>query len=313
MGSAHEVSNFYCTKFIPTLIDVPFSIVFLTVMYMMSPPMMMVPLICGIMIIAAQILVHSKINHAILDQHKLHQEKNHRLVEMINGFSTIKHMVAEKVFSKKWRSISARSNMQNADLQFSFQFVAHINQSIMMLNTVLLMAVGVYQINLHNLSIGALIAISILSSRILSPLVGIGEIIAKTPKIIHQKDDAEQFVSGDEAREEGDQKISLKGNILIKNTSLHIDKKVVLNECNLYIEGHENIAIVGPSGAGKTSLLKMISGQNIPTMGEIFYDHYDGKNLDSSFLKKQISVVDQYPYFFEGTLKENLVMGKKNP
>lgn len=311
MNSAHEVSNFYCTKLIPTAIDLPFSLAFLGIIYMLSPAMMMVPLMCGLAIIGVQIVLHSKINHAIMDHHKNAQDKNHSLVEIINGFTTIKHMVAQKIFSKKWYDISAKANMQNADLQFSYQFVGHINQSIMMLNTVLLMAVGVYQINLNNMSIGALIAVSILSSRILSPLIGIGEVAAKMPKILHQKDDAENFVSEENILCGGDQKVSLKGNILFKNISLQIDKKTILKECNFLVENHEKIAIVGPSGAGKSSLLKMAAAQYIPTMGEIFYDHYDRKNLDQNFMQKQIAVVDQYPYFFEGTLKENLTMGRK--
>ena len=239
MSSAHEVSNFYCTKLIPTAIDLPFSLAFLGIIYMLSPAMMMVPLICGIVIIGVQILLHSKINHAIMDHHKNAQDKNHRLVEIINGFATLKHLVAQKLFSKKWYDISAKANMQNADLQFSYQFVAHINQSIMMLNTVLLMVVGVYQVNLNNMSIGALIAVSILSARILSPLIGIGEVIAKMPKILHQKNDTEKFVSEGENICGGDQKISLKGNVLLKNISLQIDKKAILKECNLLVDNHE--------------------------------------------------------------------------
>jgi|GEM_PF-4754973 len=181
LGLAHEVSQFYCTKLLPTVIDLFFVFFFFGVVYSLSPAMMMVPLTCGLVIIAMQFVLITRLNH-ITAAHQVNQrQRNHNLIGIINGFSTIKHLNVFKIFNKKWRNTSHQYAQHNFNVYFATAFSNLTIQSIMMLNTIFIMIVGVYQINVNQLSIGALIAISILSSRILAPLVNIGDIIAKLP------------------------------------------------------------------------------------------------------------------------------------
>jgi len=99
--------------------------------------------------------------------------------------------------------------------------------------------------------------------------------------------------------------------MLVKDISFSLEDRPILHDCSLYIEAKEKIALVGASGAGKTTLLKNLSMEYAPSKGVLFFDHYNAMHLDETFAKNQISVVEQYPYFFEGTLRENLSIGQK--
>lgn len=311
LSLAHEVSQFYCTKLMPTLIDLAFVVVFFAIMYNLSPALMLVPLFCGVLIILAQLVLVSRLNH-VRTQYQVNQkQRNHNLIELTSGFSTIKNLNVFKNFYKKWHTTAHDYSEQNFKLNFSNAFCNLVIQSIMTINTIVIMIVGVYQINDNHLSSGALIAINILSSRTLSPLVSIGEIIAGFPKILYQKNAIEKFIGTDIIDNSTDYKHQLQGNFFIKNVSYEINNNKILHECSLYVEANEKIALIGPSGAGKTTLLNILSMANIPTTGSLFFDNHNSLHLNECFIKNQIAVVEQYPYFFERTLKENLSMGRK--
>jgi ATP-binding cassette subfamily B protein/ATP-binding cassette subfamily C protein LapB len=312
LSLAHEVSQFYCTKLIPTMIDLIFCVVFFALLYALSPALMLVPLFCGVLIIVTQLILVSKLNH-IRTQYQVNQkERNHNLIELTSGFSTIKNLNVFKLFYKKWHDTSHDYSEQNFKLNFANAFSNLFIQTIMTLNTVFIMIVGVYQINLNNLSAGALIAISILSARTLTPLVGIGEIIAGFPKIVHQKNAIENFLGG-QTTDDVDNlyKRQLLGNMFLKNVSYEVNKNKILKECSLYVEPKEKIALIGPSGAGKTTLLNIFAMEYVPTNGNLFFDNHNSTHLNEYFTKNQIAVVEQYPYFFERSLRENLSMGRK--
>lgn len=310
LSLAHEISQFYCTKLIPVLIDLTFVIVFFAIIYSLSPALTLVPFSCGVLIIATQIILISRFNH-IKTQFQINQkERNHHLVELTSGFSTIKNLNIFKLFHKRWTLMAQKYSKQNFQFHFSHHLSGIFIQSIMMLNTVLIMVVGVYQINLVSLSTGALIAISILSSRILTPLVNIGEIIATLPKILHQKNEIEDFL-GDEVTSDNAHhyKRTLKGTILLKDVSYKIKQNHIIKNCSLYIEANEKVALVGPSGAGKTTLLNLLSMEYSASQGCLFFDNHNSVHLNEYFTKNQISIVEQYPHFFERTLKENMSLG----
>jgi len=72
----------------------------------------------------------------------------------------------------------------------------------------------------------------------------------------------------------------------------------------------ETIAFVGPSGAGKTTLVKLLVGLYQPSDGKIFYDEIDGKEIDPTGLREQIGMVTQDTQLFAGSIKENLLFVK---
>lgn len=104
----------------------------------------------------------------------------------------------------------------------------------------------------------------------------------------------------------------IKGNIKFENVGFQYEKngEDILKNINLSIDSGKNIAIVGPSGTGKTTICNLIPRFYDVTNGKILLDGMDIRQIKISDLRKNIGIVQQEVYLFSGTIFENIVYGK---
>ena len=103
----------------------------------------------------------------------------------------------------------------------------------------------------------------------------------------------------------------LKGQISINNVSFAYDGKTeILKDLTLYIEAGKTVSFVGPTGAGKSTIAKLISRFYDPTKGSITLDGTDLKEISFSSLHSQLGIVPQEPFLFHGTIRENILFSK---
>ena len=107
---------------------------------------------------------------------------------------------------------------------------------------------------------------------------------------------------------------NVRGKIEFKNVSFsyETDKKLVLADLNLLVKSGESVALVGPSGGGKTTLCSLIPRFYEITQGEITIDGYNVKDVTLNSLRENIGVVAQDVYLFSGSVRENIAYGKRN-
>lgn len=107
--------------------------------------------------------------------------------------------------------------------------------------------------------------------------------------------------------------INIKGNIEFKNVNFGYNKnKTIINNFNLKIKPNQKIAIVGPTGAGKTTIVKLLMNYYDLIDGNIYLDRIDINDLSKEKLRNNIGMVLQDPWIFEGTIYENVAYGKKD-
>jgi len=105
----------------------------------------------------------------------------------------------------------------------------------------------------------------------------------------------------------------LTGNISLKNLSFSYPTRpneLVLNKINVEISANQLIALVGPSGAGKTTLASLILHLHHPQTGQLFFDEKDSHDYPLSVLRNQIALVPQDIFLFGGSIRENIAYGK---
>jgi subfamily B ATP-binding cassette protein MsbA len=107
-------------------------------------------------------------------------------------------------------------------------------------------------------------------------------------------------------------KLSIKGEVEFDNVSFSYGGERVLKEINLKIREGEVLAIVGPSGGGKSTLVNLIPRAYDPSKGVVRIDGFDVKKLDLKTLRAQIGVVPQDVIMFNGTIRENIAYGRKD-
>ncbi len=106
----------------------------------------------------------------------------------------------------------------------------------------------------------------------------------------------------------------VKGDVLFNDVSFRYKEgnKDVISKLNLKVKPGESIALVGPSGGGKTTLCSLIPRFYDATDGEILIDGIDIKSVTLRSLREQIGMVAQDVYLFSGTIKENIAYGKED-
>lgn len=107
----------------------------------------------------------------------------------------------------------------------------------------------------------------------------------------------------------------IKGEVEFKNVSFSYpdDKEsLIIEDINFTVKAGERIALVGPTGAGKTTIINLLSRFYDPIKGSILVDGYDIKELSTASLRKQLGIMTQDSFLFSGTIKENLIYGCEN-
>jgi len=104
----------------------------------------------------------------------------------------------------------------------------------------------------------------------------------------------------------------IKGDVQFDNVSFHYsdDDQLVLNGINLNIPAGETVALVGKTGAGKTTIIKLLSRFHDPTSGRVLVDGHDLSRVTQSSLREQMGIVLQDPFLFSGTVRENIRFGR---
>lgn len=104
----------------------------------------------------------------------------------------------------------------------------------------------------------------------------------------------------------------IQGNVRFDHVSFHYsdDPAIVLNDIDLHIEPGETVALVGETGAGKSTLIKLLARFHDPTSGRILVDGYDLRSVTQNSLRSQMGIVLQDPFLFNGTVNENIRFGK---
>jgi len=186
----------------------------------------------------------------------------------------------------------------------------NLSQTIVQMVTMLVLIVGVFEIANKNLSVGGLIAISILASRAMVPIIQTSMMAIKFKEIKESLDNINEFwhlpLENDKNIEIG--LGSIKGNIEFNKVEFFYrnNKYPSLSDCNIKIRSGEKVGIIGQTGAGKSTFLRLLTGLDTPTKGSIYLDGHDLSTIHPVEIRQNIGVMPQEPFLFSGTLKENI-------
>lgn len=306
-----DIRDFFCQKLVPTLVDAPFVLTFLLAIFLISPPMAVVVLVIGLLVIGVQFGFHKVIHHVMMRQQRATYAKQNVLVETLHGRDTIRQLGAYHLISDKWQRVSNEAAMASADMATWHGVMHHLCTALMTLDSVLLIIVGVYEIHDGNLSVGGLLAVNLLAGRALSPLLSIGAILAKWPHMLSEMRTIESVLALPVELASAEEPFVLQGALAVQQVSVKYAGHALpsLSEASFAMPKGQKLALVGPSGAGKTTLLKTLSAEVPLASGLIRWDERDIRHLPPAELRAQMGIVDQYPYFFARSLRENLLLG----
>ncbi|WP_343595975.1 type I secretion system permease/ATPase [Acinetobacter sp.] len=295
--------------------DLPFFLLFLCIFWIIGGNLFWVILLIVPLMIIPAIIAQKKL--AILSQQGMRESaiRNAILVEAVQGIEEIKLLRAEQRFQNQWHhmnQVSADVGMQQRKIT---GWLNAWTAKLQGLTYAIIVLVGCFAVIDGSMTTGALVACSILSSRMLAPISQITAVLGRWQQVKVAKkglDDLMQKPVDHPERSNMIQKNNIRGDYQFSNVIFKYnedDNQAILNIPNLHIKAGEKIAILGRNGAGKSSLLQLLSGMQTTTQGSITLDHIEMSLLDPDDIRRDMTLLNQGAHLFYGTIRENLKLG----
>ena len=313
-----QLRSFYTSTTLFTLIDLPFGLVFLAVMMAIASPWVaLVPLLFGLVGIAIGISSRQTIHQFASDSAAYSNAKTGLLVEAVEGIETIKAGAGAPKFLARWMAVNHHTIKSDAQMRRFMDGLGYLCATIQQLSYAGLIMVGALLVMQGSMTMGALIACSILSGRVLAPIMAL-------PGLLVQQGQAMAALRGIEAI------YQLKTDTHGISRPLapdHVQGHFKISDAKFSYPGHppalvvpklniqrgEHIAILGPIGAGKSTLLRLLSGLYVPQEGQVLLDGLDLAHISRQVVSQKIGYLQQDHRLFQGSLRDNLLIGLPDP
>lgn len=248
-------------------------------------------------------------------------KKGQDLLAKVNGLTEedlTNHQVI-KAFKKedKIYKIFKEENDNLAKTTWVSNFIAGLLHPIMLfmgnLGYVIVAIMGAVFVTLGKITVGNIQSFITYARNFTNPIANFASIVTELQRMVASINRVYLFLDEKEEEKTLNKETieNVKGNIEFKHVRFGYDEnKIIIKDFNLKVKKGEKIAIVGPTGSGKSTLVKLLMRFYDINSGEILIDKVNIKNIDRSDLRNMFGMVLQDTWLFSGTIMENLKYGK---
>lgn len=313
LRSFETVRDFIASSTVTALIDLPFALLFLIVIAWIDWPMLFPGLVGMGLVITYSLMVQGKMHDLAETTYRAGAMRNASLVETLVGLETLKALGAEGIMQRKWERSAAFLSRVSTQLRLLAASTINSTLWIQQFVTIALIVIGAYRIGLGELTLGGLIACSMLVSRVMGPLSQMAGLMTNYHNAVTSLTSLDKIMAQEVERPEDANFVSrshFTGEIEFKDVSFNYpaEEGNALKNVSFHIRPGEHVALLGRVGSGKTTLQKLILGLYRPSSGAILIDGVDSRQLDPAELRRSIGYVPQDVTLFYGSLRENIVM-----
>lgn len=314
LRSFESVRDFIASATVTALIDLPFALLFFLLIFWISWPLVFLPIIGVIAVVIYSYVIQHKMHELSESTFRATALRNATLIESLTALETIKAHGAEGLMQEKWEKTAAFLARVSAQLRLlsssAISGVATLQQFV----TLTTLIAGVYLIHEGLLSMGGLIACSMLAGRAMAPL---GQIVG----LLMQYQNAQMALESLEGTmtrpvERSDEaafvhRPEIRGEIEFRDVRFSYPSQTqeALKGVSFKIHPGEHVLVLGRVGSGKTTLQKLMLGLYSPSEGSVSIDGVDLRQLDPADLRRSIGYVAQDTLLFYGSLRENIAIG----
>ena len=315
MRGYESIRSFLVSLVTQAMVDIPLAVLTLLVLFFIGGKLALIPaafLLAGLVI---GTVFQGRIEHLARQATPAQHLKSGLLVESIEGAETIKSGQGGWRMLSRWLDITDEARQyehQMRQLTENAQFMVATLQQIAYIS---LVAMGALLIGMDDFTMGALIACSILSGRILQPVLMVPNLLMQWAHTKVAVNDLDRLWQLPADHPEGTQPLSskLQGQYGLVDINMQYGGTQALRLPRLHIAAGERLAVLGGIGSGKTSLLRLLSGMYKPQAGRVLLDGMELELIAKDCLSEHIGFVAQDARLFAGTLRENLILGLNDP
>jgi ATP-binding cassette subfamily C protein LapB len=306
--------DFFASATITAIVDVPFLVITLAVIAIIGGPVVFVPLFLIPLVIVAGLVTQPAMDRLSAKAMGEGLLKQSVLVETIGGLETVKSSGAAPIVTRRWHAAmedhSATSLRQRLVSNVSITTAG----TAQMLAYAGVVVVGVERIASQNLTMGGLIACSILAGRAVAPLGQIANLLSRMTATRTAYRQLNGLMRSRSEGPEGDPLVITRteGRIEFRNVHFRYPgaTEKALEGVSFAIEPGEHVALIGRVGSGKSTIARLLLGLYEPEEGVIMLDGTDIRQLDPIDLRRRIGNAMQESMLLSGTVRENIVLGR---
>jgi ABC-type bacteriocin/lantibiotic exporter with double-glycine peptidase domain len=233
-------------------------------------------------------------------------------VQMLSGIETLKAMGVERQAVQRWSNLFADELNASIDRDRLNAVFQSLLTALSTASAFCILLTGAYRVMGGQLTLGTMLAVSALAAGFLGPLSSLVSTALELQLLGSFLDRINDVL--DTAPEQDTEKVSaaprLRGDIEVEHVSFRYRDSgpPVIDDISVKIEAGMFVALVGPSGAGKTTLAHLLVGLYRPTAGSILYDGVDLAGIELHSLRSQLGVVTQHPYLLNSSIASNIAL-----
>ena len=315
VGAMGSIRNFLTGTALTTILDVLFSLVFICIMLYYSVSLTLIALIIVPLYVAQSVWAVPIFQQKIENVWRQASVRQSFLVETVTGMQTIKALAIEPQFLKRWENNVCRFVQANFDTASFNLLISSGNSAISTVSNLVILWAGGYMVMRGEFTLGQLIAFQMLAGQAIGPLT---KLLTMWPQVQQSFLALERLGDILHSRIEPVLQPSpagltrLAGNISVQDVSFRyrLDLPWAVEKLNFEIKAGEKVGIVGRSGSGKSTLAGLLERIYQQDEGVITMDGTDLRQADLPWLRRQMGVVQQDSYLFDGSVRDNIAAAR---
>jgi len=310
-----SVREFFTSGTVVSITDLLFAIIFIAVLFMIGGALAFIPLFMLPVMIIIGFALQWPLERSM---RKLQAESAARhgvLVESLSGIETVRATGAEARMQNAWeRSVAATARSGEEVHRWSSLALTSASTA-QQLNYLLMVIVGVFLILDGKITVGVLVASTMLSGRVLAPITGIATVITRAAQTWITLKSIDRIMHLERERPPERMYVTRrieKGSVAFENVSFKYpgSNDAALDKVSFKVAGGERIGIIGRVGSGKTTVGRLLCGFYEPIDGKVIVDEVDARQYDPADLRTGVGFVLQDTDLFFGKIRDNIALGK---
>lgn len=316
LGEFESVRDFLSSATITALVDLPFTLLFIFIIYLVAGDLAVFAVIASVLILGYAFFVQPKLRKAIEESNKFSSLRHGHLVESLSALESIKANGAEGIIQHSWQQMLGHISTWQLKTKVISNAVINFSSFVVQLSSIAVLVLGVYRVSDGLISMGGIIAAVMLTSRAVSPIAKVAALMLRynqTQTSLRQLDGIMQQEGEFENKGHLPNRTKLEGHITAEHIGFSYPdtQTPALYPFSVQIKPGERVAIIGRNGSGKSTFAKVLLGLLQPTLGSLRYDGLHQGQIHPADLRRNFGYLPQDIVLFHGSIKDNILFGTR--
>lgn len=242
--------------------------------------------------------------------YKEQEKTNNDISEILNGIADIKQLNMKNVINKKNEKSFQRIETMNLHADFIYSIFDKLSYVLEWIATFLILLAVMFFYKKGAMQVEDILCIFMYKRYVFSCTDSITHFFNQLSEFNLCCNRILEIISYEDVISPEEQDMICRGEITFKNVHFSYHREKVLNGCSFTIHENEKVLLVGESGSGKTTIFNLLTKLYPVSDGQIFIDGIDINELSENYIRKNISIISQYYYLFDMSIRENLLLVK---